>query len=165
MTNETQIKETNIEPKSSQPEELSKTGIASIQGEDVTPKSEWIDRGIIDVPVNNLPNPENVEGPEDFNHHISWEDAQAATKKLPEIQKQVQAGKTGDDFSQEDLQTGKDYPQGNRRIYDLYYGSDPVVLDKEGENYTIISGRHRIFAAKESGLETIPARVKEKVTG
>jgi hypothetical protein len=144
-----------------QKETLSKEGQQALRGE-INESDGWIDHGIIDVPVANLPAPEGVSNPADFDHHIQWEDAESATKRLPELQKEVKSGKTGDDFASEDLASGKDYAQGKRRIYDLYYGSDPVVLDKAGEKYDIVSGRHRIFAAKELGLDTIPARVREK---
>jgi hypothetical protein len=145
------------------PEKISPTGMASIQGE-VKSHSDWMDRGILDVPVEDLPDPEGVSNPADFNHHITWEDAQAATTRLPDIQKQVHAGKTGHDFSDSDQAKGLSYQQGERRIFDLYYGSDPIKLDKDGSEYTVVSGRHRIFAAKETGLKTIPARVSEKVS-
>ena len=144
-----------------QKSEFSKIGQQAMRGES-TDRDEWIDYGIIDVPVADLPTPEGVSSPADFDHHIQWEDAESATKRIPELQKEVKSGKTGDDFTSEDLANGKDYAQGKRRIYDLYYGSDPVVLDKAGEKYDIVSGRHRIFAAKELGLDTIPARVREK---
>jgi hypothetical protein len=124
--------------------------------------SEWVDRGIIDVPVGDLPDLDGVNSPDDFDHHISWEDAAEATKQLPEIQKQVNEGKTGDNFSAEDQAMGKEYVDGKHRLYDLYYGSDPVRLDKDGDEYVIVSGRHRIFAAKYLGVETIPANVNEK---
>ncbi len=107
--------------------------------------------------------PEGVSGPEDFNHHISWEDAKSAADRLPGIQEEIKAGKTADDFSAEDLAAGVDYAHGKRGVYDLYYGSDPVKLDKIGDQYDIVSGRHRVFAAKAAGLESIPARVTEKV--
>ena len=149
-------------------------GKLSIQGDDLPPqtaalasdfkppKDVWEDKGIIDVPVNDLPDPEGVESPQDFDHHITWEDAQSATKQLPEIQDLVKNGKTADDFSTQDQAAGLDYAHGKRRVYDLYYGSDPIRLDKDGDHYVIISGRHRIYAAKELGLSAIPAMVKEK---
>lgn len=145
------------------PEKFSPAGIASMQG-DARINRDWIDKGIVDVPVEDLPAPEDVSSPADFDHHITWEDAQAATNRLPEIQKQVNAGKTGDDFSMSDQAKGLSDEQGDRKIFDLYYGSDPIRLDKDGTEYTILAGRHRIFAAKEAGLKTIPARVNEKVS-
>ncbi len=141
---------------------LSSEGIRSIQGEtDKNP--EWIDRGIIDVSVADLPDPEGVSSPEDFDHHIKWDDARSATEALPQMQQEVKNGKVRDDFHAQDVQDGLDYQHGKERIYDLYFGGDPVAVDKVGDQYTIVSGRHRIFAAKEAGLETIPARVNEKV--
>jgi hypothetical protein len=162
MEDKSEITETTDSTPLPAPEKLSPSGMASMQG-DARVNSDWVDKGMVDVPVSELPEPEGVSGPENFDHHISWEDAQAATKKLPEIQEQVHNGKTGDDFSASDQAKGLEYKDGDRRIFDLYYGSDPVKLDKDGSEYTIVSGRHRIFAAKEAGLETIPAWVTEKV--
>jgi hypothetical protein len=134
-------------------------------GEEVKQLSEWKDLGIINVPVANLPDPDGVSSPADFNHHINWEDAKSATQQLPQIQKEVgEEGKTRDDFADQDQASGLDYSQGKTRIYDLYYSkNDPVKVNKIGEEYTIDSGRHRIYAAKALGLETIPARVSEKI--
>ncbi len=125
--------------------------------------SEWKDLGIVNVPVCDLPNPEGVNSPDDFNHHISWNDAKSATQQLPQIQQAVANGKTGDNFAAEDATAGLDWQNGKKRVYDLYYSkTDPVQLDKNGDQYVINSGRHRIFAAKELGVESIPARVHEK---
>ena len=163
--------ESTTETAPTQPvEKISPRGMAAVQGNLEKPqtslpekKSEWVDHGIVNVPVADLPDPDGVSGPQDFNHHISWEDAKAASGKLPDLQKQIAAGKTGDDFSAQDQANGLDYAHGTRKFYDLYYGSDPVVLNKVGNDYDIVSGRHRIFAAKDQGLETIPAWVKEKL--
>jgi len=78
---------------------------------------------------------------------------------------QIDAGYTSDDFADLDKAKGLNYEHGQQRVYDLYYGSDPIAVDKDGDKYDIVSGRHRIFAAKELGLDFIPARVKEKVPG
>lgn len=143
------------------PESLKPESIKAIQGE-IPALAGWKDHGIVDVPVKDLPWPEDVTSPNDFDHHITWDDAKSATLQLPEIQKEVKAGKTRDDFSAEDQAAGKDDTNGKRRIYDLFYGSDPIRLSKDGDRYDIVNGHHRVFAAKELGLETIPARVIEK---
>lgn len=158
------FKEDQSIEKSNEYQPLKDEGIKSIQGDSIS-KQEWVDHGIIDVPVTELPIPENVDNPDDFDHHISWEDAKSATEQLPQIQEETKNGKGRDDFHLEDQQNGLDYSQGKERIYDLYYGSDPVVLDKIGDKYDIVSGRHRVYAAKTLGLESIPARVKEKLGG
>ena len=69
----------NIEPPGDAPP--SPAAIRSMQGGDAD-GSDWVDRGIVDVPVKDLPMPEGVSGPEDFNHHISWEDAKSAAERL-----------------------------------------------------------------------------------
>ncbi len=155
------VQETDLPEAQPQEKTISPTGIKSLQGQEVESR-DWIDHGIVDVPVADLPMPEDVNSPDDFNHHISWEDARSATQALPQIQQEVNAGKTADDFSKEDEQNNLDWQHGRRRIYDLYYGSDPVALDKIGDEYQINSGRHRVYAAKVCGLETIPARLMEK---
>ncbi len=172
---DTNPEETPVTPE--QPTDLSPQGISAMQGKDNIPvspsipspeqetaaPSEWKDLGIVNVPIADLPDPEDVTGPDDFNHHITWEDAKSATLQLPQIQKEVAAGKTGDDFSAEDEAAGLDWQNGRRRVYDLYYSNtNPIRVDKVGDQYSINSGRHRIFAAKELGLTTIPARVMEK---
>jgi hypothetical protein len=113
--------------------------------------SDWVDHGIIDVKVADLPWPEGVTSPADFER-ISWEDAQAATLRLPEIQKQLSAGVQPDDLTADD-----------HRVYGLYYGGQPVKLALINGEYDIDGGRHRVYAAKALGLETLPARVKEKL--
>lgn len=143
-------------------EGLTSRGIRSIQGETQS-TSDWVERGIVDVPVAALPEPEGVAGPQDFDHHLTWEDARQTTEQIPQLQQEVNAGKTGDDYSAEDAAAGLDYADGRRRLYDLYYGGNAITVCKDGDQYDIIDGRHRVYAAKALGLETIPARLTEKV--
>lgn len=125
--------------------------------------NDWKNLGIINIPIADLPEPDGVNSPDDFNHHISWEDAKSATLQLPQIQKEVALGKTGDDFYAEDQAAGLDQQHGRKRVYDLYYSNtDPIQVDKDGGLYIINSGRHRIYAAKTLGLKSVPALVREK---
>lgn len=142
---------------------LNESKISAIKG--VEPIiNDWKDLGIINVFVNDLPWPENINGPEDFTHNISWDDAKLASLQLPEVQAGVEGGKTGENFQKEDELAGLDWKNGKKSVFDLYYSqNDPVSLDKIGDTYSIINGRHRIFAAKQLGLSTIPARVFEKM--
>jgi hypothetical protein len=124
---------------------------------------DWVDRGIQDIPVSRLPRPDGVTGPADFDHHITHEDAVRVTRGLQVMKPLIDSGHTSEDFAAMDREDGTDYEHGRQRIFDLYYGSDPVRLDKDGDQYEIVSGRHRLFAAQELGIQTIPARVIEKV--
>ena len=125
--------------------------------------SDWVDRGIQDVPVADLPQPEGVTA-DNFDHHITHEDTLNATKQYQEMRPLIDKGYVGDDFAARDRANGLDYEHGQQRIYDLFHGNNPVHVAKDGNQYDIIDGRHRIFVAKELGLETIPARVKERVS-
>ncbi len=72
--------------------------IHGLQPTDGDVSYDWVDRGIIDVPVSDLPDSPDIQSPEDFHHHISWEDAKKGVEMLPEIQEDLAAGKTYDDF-------------------------------------------------------------------
>ena len=128
--------EGNIPTTTSPPVNPSIPGYDANASTQIKAPNDWKDLGIVDVPVADLPSPDGVSSPDDFNHHISWEDAKSATEQLPQLQQEVAAGKTGDDFTAEDQAAGLDYQNGNRRLYDLYYSSyDPVRVDKMGDQY------------------------------
>lgn len=156
--------ESNIKDNEKEQSKLNPEAINSIKGNN-TSKDGWEDHGVIDVPVADLPEPEGVNGPDDFDHHISWEDAKSASEQLPGIQQEMKSGKSKEDFIAEDRKKGLDYAHGKERIFDLYYGSDPITVDKAGDKFTIISGRHRIYAAKAVGLDSLPVRLREKMEG
>ena len=82
--NKTEISEApnteHQDPKS----DLSKKGQQALRGE-INESDGWIDHGIIDVPVANLPAPEGVSSPADFDHHIQWEDAEFCNKAYTRI--------------------------------------------------------------------------------
>lgn len=126
----------------------------SVQGKNVEDQVTGYDTDTgdtkIDVPLENVKWPEGISGKEDFTR-LSWEDAKYATYRLPDIQKSVNANMSREDFSEDD-----------QRIYDLYYGDNPVKLYKVGEKITVEKGRHRVFMAKKMGRVSIPARVLEK---
>lgn len=96
-------------------------------------QSEWKVPGFVDVPVSDIPYPEGVNSPADFDHHISWENAKSAALLLPDIQQELASGKTDEDLAQEDLAVGLDWEHGRKRVYDLFYSTDdPVRLEKMG---------------------------------
>ena len=51
---------------------------------------------------------------------------------------------------------------GYTKVYDSFYGSDPVTVAKDGRHYEVDKGRHRLYVAQAEGLESLPARVKER---
>lgn len=162
MDNDFSHSSEQFEPPNERPSGLSSEGAKAIQGES-SDAGVWTEFGIIDAPVADLPQPEGITGPSDFDHHITYQGATAAVRQLRGIQRKVRAGWARNDFASADEAAGLDYANGTCRIYELFYGSDPVMLNKVGDVYTIVKGRHRIYAAKSAGLATIPARVIEKV--
>lgn len=124
--------------------------------------SEWIDRGIRDVPVDKLPQPEGVSA-DNFDHHIAYEDAVKAAEEYDRMRPLIDQGLTSEDFAAMDRTAGRDWEHGQQRVYDLFHGSNAVHVTKDGDQYDIIDGRHRIFVAKERGSQTMPARVREHV--
>jgi hypothetical protein len=130
----------------------------------------WEEKGIQNVQVKYLIHcldgeKSHVKSKEDF-HKVSYEDMVEGFRKLNSVVLPgIQEGASGEDFSQMDDQQGLDYEHGYRRIYDAFYGAGAIHLNKLGENsYDIDNGYHRIFVARDMGLETIPAKVAERVS-
>ncbi len=118
---------------------------------------------IIEVPVADLPTPERVQGPQDFNHHITYADAKLHTQQLNEVVLPwVHAGAVGDDFKALDQALGHVNESGATangyyETYRLFYGNAPIVVGSTPDGgLDITGGRHRIYMAKELGLTTLP---------
>lgn len=144
---------------------LTPTGMKSMQGEVDSPApGDWVDRGMQDVPVADLPEPEGVEDANDFEK-ISPEEMKVGLTRLQEMKPVIDSGEGANtDYWREfDRERGLAYPDGYQKVYESFYGQDAIRLDKDGHQYDIINGRHRIFMAKQMGIGTVPARVIEKV--
>jgi hypothetical protein len=72
-----------------------------------------------------------------------------------------QSGVDSDYFFQLDTQAGLDYERGLQRVYDAFFGGEPITLDSSlgDETFNITSGRHRIKVARELGWPAVPARL------
>jgi len=128
------------------------------------------EKGVQNIPVKYLVQHINgershVKGKGDF-HKVSYEDMVEGFHKLNSVVKpKVLKGASGDDFSQMDALQGLDYEHGYRRIYDAFYGESAIHVNRIGENcYDIDNGYHRIFVARDMGLESIPVKVTERVS-
>lgn len=153
---------------------LSPAGMKAMQGVptlgapsppgDPPPPGDWVDRGIVDVPVADLPEPEGVDDADDFKK-VSPEEMQVGLTRLQEMKPVIDSGEGANtDYWREfDRQRGLAYPDGYQKVYESFYGHDAIRLNKDGDQYDIINGRHRIFMAKQMGIGTVPARVIEKV--
>ena len=124
---------------------------------------------ITEVPVAALPDPEGVEGPQEFNHHITYEDAKLHTEQLNEVVLPwVHAGAVGNDFKALDQALGRTNTHGLNQngyyeTYRLFYGNAPIVVGRTTKgDLDITGGRHRIYMAKALGLEQLPVHIAGK---
>lgn len=126
-------------------------------------RDEWVDRGMRDVPVADLPEPQDIQDDNDF-HKVSEDEMRAGLERLQEMQAAIESGDgaSSDYWATFDEQRDLDYEHGYRRIYDALYGQDAIRLVRDGDQYDIINGRHRVWLARRMGIETLPARVIER---
>ncbi len=117
---------------------------------------------ITEVPIADLPMPEGISGAEDFKSSSSLEALQSGIGKLQEMKPVIDngVGNNSDYWGDYDAAHGLDVPNGYRIVYDSYYGSnDHIRVDKDGDRYDILNGRHRIWLAKQMGVESLPMEV------
>lgn len=124
---------------------------------------EWVDRGVLDVPVADLPNPDGIEGSTDF-HKLSAPEMKAGLARLEEMKPAIASGKgaSSDYWAEHDRQHGLDYAHGYQRVYEAFYGNDAIRLTNDGKQYDIVNGRHRVWLAKRMDVKDLPARVIER---
>jgi len=126
-------------------------------------KDDWKDRNNQLINVNDLPNPEEIKNEDDFKK-VSLEDMKAGIHRWQEMRSTIDSG-TGNSseyWSGIDQKRGLDYSGGYQRVYDAFYGQDAIRVEKKGNTYDIINGRHRIWLAKQMGIDQIPVHLIEK---
>lgn len=113
------------------------------------------------VDLNSLPNPD-LEERSDF-HKVSLDDMKSGVEKLETILPLILDGEGFDSqyWSERDKHEGLEYSQGYQVVFDAFFGQDPIYIDTSGDNINIINGRHRIWVAKQLGLESIPVVISD----
>jgi hypothetical protein len=63
-------------------------------------------------------------------------------------------------FARRDAEAGVSYEHGLQRVYDAFFGNDPIYLSRgaDTELCTVTSGRHRIKAAIDAGWTAVPVK-------
>lgn len=127
--------------------------------------NDWVDMGVCDVPVREIPSPEGIHNSQDFLK-VSESEMRTGLARLQEMKPIIDSGEgmDSDYWGRVDAEKGFDYEHGYRRVYDAFYGHDAIRLVKDGDKYDIINGRHRIWLAKRMDIETLPARVIKRNT-
>lgn len=113
-----------------------------------------------DVAIADLPDPEGISGPEDFTKY-SAESLQSGIEKLEKMKPIIDSGvgDNSDYWREYDAAHGLSVPDGYQIVYDSYYGGEHIRVEKFGDDYDIINGRHRIWLAKQMGVESLPMEV------
>ena len=128
-----------------------------------TKPEKWIEKGIQSVDLSQLPEVEGVNGPDDF-HKVSMEDMEKGLKKLDFIINVINQGMgtVSSYWANIDAQKKLSYANGYQRVYEAFYGNEPIRIEKDGNNYSITNGRHRIWLANKMGINSLPASIVEK---
>ena len=110
--------------------------------------------------------PDEQIGPlskDDF-HKYSYDEMLAGALRFDrEVRPAIETGSERDYFQAKDREAGSEYEHGLERLYDVFYGSEPIRLTKlKNGRLEITNGRHRLFVAKQAGIRTIPASLAEE---
>jgi len=124
---------------------------------------QWTETRVHSFDISNLPLPEGIQGSSDFKK-VEFDEMQNGLKKLQEMKPVIEQGigDSRDYWADIDKKNGLDYPNGYQRVYEAFYGTEPIRIVKDGDQYDITNGRHRIWAAKQLGIKTLPLVLVER---
>lgn len=117
--------------------------------------------GIVMVPLSLIDESEStVHGPSDFRKGVSPADLEWALEKFfSVIVPGVADGATIDDFRVRDQREGRIGTRSYADTYDCFFGGDKILLEPNGATFRVLNGNHRIWVAKNMGLDAAPAEV------
>lgn len=124
---------------------------------------QWVGTWTNNFDLSNLPSPEDIEGASDFRK-VKFDEMKDGLSKLQEMKPIIEqgVGNSKDYWANIDNEKGLDYPNGYQRVYEAFYGNEPIRVIKNGNNYEITNGRHRIWSAKKLGIKTLPLMLVER---
>jgi len=127
-------------------------------------KEEWADRGIQMINIGDLPKTEGVEGEGDFKK-VSMDNVRFGLQRLQEMRYFIDngTGNNSDYWAKLDQERGFEYFNGYQRIYDAFYGGSAIRIEKLGNDFTIINGQHRVWMARQMGIDQLPVHLVEKI--
>lgn len=119
-------------------------------------------RGIRTVPMSDLPEISDLHGPQDFSK-VSLEEMRAGILRLQEMLPTIQSGEgaSSDYWADYDRARGLSYAQGYQRIFDAFYGTGAIRVERSAGRVDVINGRHRIWLARQMGIASLPVQLIE----
>lgn len=83
-----------------------------------------------------------------------------------EVRPAILLGHSRDYFRALDRATGVAYADGLEKLFDVFHGSDPIrVVKMRDGSIDVLSGRHRLYAARTAGIDRIPVSLSEELSG
>ena len=124
---------------------------------------QWVDTLVHNYDPTTLPWPEDIHGPDDFPK-ISFERMEDGVKKIQEMLPLIEQGigNNKEFWENVDRERGLVHPYGYQGVYEAFYGSEPIRVIKDGNNYSFTSGRHRVWIAKKLGIKKLPIVLVER---
>jgi len=134
-----------------------KDALVAVDRESAGASGKWVSRRVEDFDLASLPMPEDIVGRRDFVK-VTLKEMQEGLMKLEEIRLVLKTGNgmNSDHWAGVDKEKGFEYANGYQRVYDAFYGIEPIRIERTGNTYTLINGRHRVWAAKQMGIKTLP---------
>ena len=133
--------------------------------ESTTPKSgdpAWRERGVCEVSLGAIDLTDCSKDALDFRK-VSYERMRDGIQKLTaEVWPAVKRGAGREYFERLDREAAIGYEHGLVRVYDAFFGMEPIRLERQGEHYVVVNGRHRLAVARDLGVTSLPASVTEK---
>lgn len=132
------------------------------------PVREWVDRFTwID------PSSAHVNGEELYWEKLTIEDAQKSFRVLKSMRPflndtDFQTGEGIRDCrdrlaSLKDPEGSPLFNKSDLGFYDLYFGNSRILVSKDGNQYDVTNGRHRLWLAQQNGIKELPVWVEELV--
>lgn len=131
----------------------------------VSEQIKWVDEGIRQVAVNGFERPEGITGQGDFKK-ISMDEMRSGILRLQDMWPTIEngVGDNSDYWANYDKKHNLAYNNGYQRVFDAFFGMDAIKVTFDGERYDIVNGRHRIWLAKNMGIDYLPMRLTRKST-
>lgn len=123
--------------------------------------------GLTMVSLDEVTDPiDHVRGPSDFGK-MPMSDMQVALNLLEgKVLPAVDSGARREDMVALDAALGwAERPVNHARTFDLFFGSDRMVLSPRSSGYSVTNGAHRIWLARRMGITHLPATTDGRLEG